>query len=67
MSYLVGYDTVVGRTLGDASIVLHFANIARTALMAASWELQRLMGTSLVASDKKCMAYVIMSSDVTIG
>ena len=66
MSYLDGYGTIVGRTLGDASIVLHFENIAQTALMDASSQLQRLTGTSLSAVEKNCMACVILSSDVTI-
>ena len=37
MVELGGYDTVVGRTFGDASIVINFSNISKTDLMAASW------------------------------
>ena len=62
---LGGYGTVVGQTVGYASIVLHFANIVQTTLMPSSWELQRLTGTSLSATDKECMACVILSSNVT--
>ena len=62
-----GYGNVVGRTVVDASTILHFSNIARTASMSASWELQRLEGTSLSAANKKCVACVILSSDVTVN
>ena len=36
---LGGYGTVVGQTVGYASIFFHFANIVRTDSMDASWEL----------------------------
>ena len=64
---LCGYGTVVGRAVGDASIVLHFENIVRTASMAVSCILQRLMGTSLIDADKNCMECFIISSDVTVS
>ena len=64
---LGGDSTVVERTVGDASTVLHFENIAQTYLMAASWESQRLAGTCLSAIDKKFMTCVILYSGVTIG
>ena len=64
---LGGDGIVVGRTVGDSSTVIHFENIARTAFMAASWESQRLTGTSLIAAYKKGIACVIMSSRVTVG
>ena len=63
---LGGYGTVVGRTVGYASIVLHFSNIVQTTPMATIWELQRLTDTSLSATDNKCMACVILYSDVTV-
>ena len=37
MATLGGYRNVVERTIGDASTVLHFSNIARTASRALSW------------------------------
>ena len=64
---LGGFGNAVGGTVRYASTVLQFANISRTALMAASWELHRLAGTSLSVADNKCMSCVIMSSDVTVG
>ena len=35
--------------------------------MATSWELHMLLGTYLRSADKKCMACVILSSDITLG
>ena len=64
---LGGFGTTVGGTVRDASTDIQFENIAWTALMAASWELHRLVGTSLSAAEKKCMACIILSSDVTVG
>ena len=64
---LGGCVTMVGRTVRDASTVIHFANIARTASMAVSWKSQRLAGTSLSTADKKCMECVILSSNVNVG
>ena len=60
-----------GNTLGDTGVkdsnVCQFANIVWTASMAASWESHMMLGTSLSAADKKCMACVIMSSAVMLG
>ena len=57
----------VGGTVRDASNVLQFANIARTASMATSLESHRLAGKYLSASYKKYMLCVIMSSRVNVG
>ena len=60
-----------GNTLGDTGVkdsnVCQFANIVWTASMAASWESHMMLGTSLSFSNKKCMAWVILSSAVTWG
>ena len=45
-------------------IVFPFVNIARTASIAANCESQILVGTSLSAAVKNCIACVILSSDV---
>ena len=52
---------------GLDSIVCQFSNIFRTVSIAANCELQMLVGTSFNAADKKCMAWVILSSAVTCG
>ena len=64
---LGGFGTAVGGTIREDSTFLQFANMARTASIATSWELHRLVGTSLSAADKKCMECVILSSKVTVG
>ena len=57
----------MGGAVGEDSIVLQFANIARTDSIDASWESHRLVGKSLSAADNKCMACFILSSNVTLG
>ena len=52
---------------GKDSTVRQFAKIVRTYSIAASCELHMLVGTSLRASDKKCMVWVILSSAVMWG
>ena len=55
-------------TSGDKySTVCQIAKIVRTASIAANCELHMIVGTSLIASDKKYMAWFIMSSAVTWG
>ena len=49
---LDGFGTAVGGTVRYALTFLQLANIARTASMAASWELHRLTGTYLSAAEK---------------
>ena len=56
-----------GFLCGMDSIVCPFVNISRTASIAANCELHILVGTSLSAAVKKCMAWVIMSSAATWG
>ena len=60
-----------GNTLVDSggkdSTVRQFSKIVRTVSVAASCELHMPVGSSLRAADKKCMAWVIMSSAVTWG
>ena len=76
--YRSGANTCLGRTGvgcgnnlcdsgGKDSIVRQFANIVRTASIAANCESHMLVGTSLSAADKTCMAWVILSSTVTWG
>ena len=67
MNGLGGFGTALGWMVGEDSTVHQFAKIARTASMAASWESHRLLGTSLSAADKKCMACVILPSSVILG
>ena len=55
----------MGDTGGKDSTVRQFANIVQTASMDASWESNMLLGTYLSSADKKCMAWVIMSSAFT--
>ena len=57
----------MGDAGGKESTVHQFAKIFRTASIDASWELHMMLGTSLSAADKKCMAWVIISSAVTWG
>ena len=52
---------------GKDSIVHQFAKIVRTASIAANCESHILVGTYLSASDKKCMAWVILSYSITWG
>ena len=52
---------------GKDSSVCQFAKIVRTASIATNCESHMLVGTSLSAADKKCMAWVILSSAVTWG
>ena len=52
---------------GLDSSVSQFSKIVRTASIAANCESQMIVETSLSASDKKCMVWVILSSAVTWG
>ena len=52
---------------GKDSTVRQFAKMFWTASIAANCESHMLVGTSLSAADKKCMAWVILSSAVTWG
>ena len=54
-------------TADKDSNVRQFSNIAQTASIATSWELHMLLGTPLSASEKKCMAFIILSSAVMLG
>ena len=65
--FLGGFGTVVRWKVGEDSTVFQLAKVARTSSMVASWESHRLLGTSLSAEDKKCMACVILYSAVTLG
>ena len=56
-----------GYSGGKDYTVRQFAKIVRTYSIAASCELHMLVGTSLRASDKKCMVWVILSSAVMWG
>ena len=57
----------VGFLGGKDSSVRQFANIVLAASIAANCESHMLVGTSLSAVDKKCMALFILSSTVTRG
>ena len=57
----------MGDAGGKDSNVCQFAKIFQTASMAASWELYMPLGTSLISADKKCVAWVILSSAITWG
>ena len=61
----VGYSNTLCDPGGKDSTVYQIANILRLALIAANFESHMLVGTSLSAADKKCMAWVIMSSAFT--
>ena len=63
----VGCGNIFFASGGKDSTVLQFAKIVRTASIAANFESHMLVGTSLSASDKKCMAWVILSSAFTWG
>ena len=52
---------------GKDSTFRQFAMIVPTASIAANCDSHMLVGTSLSAADKKCMAWVIISSAVTWG
>ena len=52
---------------GLDSSVRQFSNIVLTASIAANFESYMLVGTSLSVADKKCMAWVILYSNVTWG
>ena len=76
MGYRTGAATCLGRTGvgcgntmcdsgGKGSTVLKFAKIFRTASIDANCESHILVGTSLSASEKKCMVWIIMSYAVT--
>ena len=67
MLLFFGGGTTLGDTGGKDSTVCQFAKIVQTASMVASWESHMLLRTSLSAANKKCMAWVIMSSAVTWG
>ena len=58
-------SNTLGYSGGKDSTVRQFAEIVRTASIFASCESHILVGTSLIASDKKCIAWVILSSTVT--
>ena len=50
---------------GRGASVLQFTNIVWTASIAANCESQMLIGKSLSAADKKCIAWFSLSSVVT--
>ena len=52
---------------GLDSNVRQFANIVRTASIADNCKSQMLVGKYFSAAEKKCMAWVILSSNVTWG
>ena len=52
---------------GKDSTVRQFAKMFWTTSIAANCESHMLVGTSLSAAEKKCMAWVILSSAVTWG
>ena len=63
----VGYGNTLGNSGGKDSTVRQFSKIFRTASIATSCESHMLVGTSLSATYKKCMAWVILYSAVTWG
>ena len=63
----LGMSSDTGFLGGLDSSVRQFSNIVRTASIAANCESQMLVGTSLSAADKNCMAWVILYSAVTWG
>ena len=63
----VGCGSTLCASGGKDSTVRQFANIFWTASIAANCESHMLVGTSLSAADRKFMAWVILSSDVTWG
>ena len=63
----VEYGNTLGNSGGKDYTVHKFANIVRTASIASICESHMLVRTSLSASDKKCMAWVTLSSAVTWG
>ena len=76
VGYCTGADACLGRTGvgcgntvcdsgGKDSTVCQFTKIFRTALIAANCESHMMVGTSLSAADKNCMAWIILSSAVT--
>ena len=72
VGYLNGATTCLGMSgveCGDTvgSSVRQFENIVMTASIAANFESHMLVGTSLSAADKECMAWVILSSADTWG
>ena len=78
VGYRSGTDACLGRTGvgcgnnlcdsgGKDCTVRQFENIVRTASIAANCESHMLVGTSLSAADKNCMAWVILSYAVTWG
>ena len=78
VGYRGGIDACLGRTGvgsgnnffdsgGKDSTVHQFAKIIRTSSIAATFESHMLVGTSLSAADKNCMAWVILYSAVTWG
>ena len=60
-------DNTLCALCGKDSSVRQFANIFRTASIATNCESHMLVGTSLSAADKKCMALVILSYAVMCG
>ena len=52
---------------GNDSTIRQFANIAWTTSIAANCESHMLVGTSLIAADKKCIAWVILYYAFTWG
>ena len=61
----LGMSDDTGFLGGLDSIVRQFSNIVRTASIAANCKSHMLVGTSLSAAERKCMAWFILSSDVT--
>ena len=57
----------MGYTGGKESTVFQFAKISWTYSMAPSWESHMLLGTSLSATNKKCVACVLLSSLFMFG
>ena len=78
VGYRSGANTCLGRTgvgcgntlcdsSGKGSTVHQFSKIVWTSSIAASCESNMLVRTSLIVADKKCMAWVNLSSYVTWG
>ena len=63
----VGFGNNFCASGGKDSTVRQFAKIFWTDSIAANFESHMLVGTYLSASDKNCMAWVILSSAVTWG
>ena len=62
-----GRGAVGNSMFGLGASVLQFPNIVWTDSISTNFELQMLLGKSLSAADKKCIAWFSMSSAVTCG